>query len=420
MTNYYRRITLTVTKNISTTPVVIDNVISARVNLSFDQRVSQASFVTQGITAPCGQDDEVQIIMGSATNGVNDNIIPRFRGYVREIRYTHHPYSVETICYGPLIKAIEYENGEDATIIGGMIPLDLTGTQPDTARNIINAVLVRCGALSSPSLHISSTATLYGTAEEAFVWSRGENSQNFDFTETGETAMSYIERYDEIDAVFTEGSPNTGGRYRTFESLNGVIYRILVGGRPRGTTDYTFTGGLTHSTATLLEAPNGINILDGAFERSTKRKKNYITVTGYDIGNGAGPEYATYPETPPDPKMTYQFNSPMIEKSRPELPTPATNGMDCLTVAGALSLEFGDFETVNGWILTHYDTEIGVGQTHLVQGAPAGLEGRLGVAEPLWVQGVEISVDEQGFRQRITYLGGGDPDTTLPEPPDLP
>jgi len=43
----------------------------------------------------------------------------------------------------------------------------------------------------------------------------------------------------------------------------------------------------------------------------------------------------------------------------------------------------------------------------LVQGAVGGIVGSLGLAENVWVQSLEISVDDRGFSQRITYLGGG-------------
>jgi len=390
MATLLRRLTLSVT--IAGTPLPF--VLSAKCNFGFSQRVSQATFEVPNVLLGSNYDQEIVITMGAGTN----NIV-RFVGIVRTFQYTPTPRGVEYQCYGYLQLAAEYENWEDSfsTPIGGLSPLDLTGNQPDTASNIITAVLGKVG-IPGPNIGaIDSTAILYGLYMDAFTWRNGRNSQNPNLLETGETALSYIERYDEIDAVFSGGN---GGRYRTYERLGGITERFLVGGRPRNAIDFTFT--------------ETVDILDGQIQRSKLDFKNYFVVTGYDVGNGAGP--FAFP-VPGDPgfggsgKRTYRFSSEMIERAHDA--DPGT-GQSCEVLANAISLDYNR-EIVTGWIETFRDDAISLAQTHLVS-APGGAVDRLGTGEKLWVQALEVSIDGRGFTQRITYIGGG-VDPTLAGPP---
>jgi len=208
----------------------------------------------------------------------------------------------------------------------------------------------------------------------------------------GETAMSYIERYDAIDCQVT------GGRYRTFETLGGQVFRLLVGGRPRtGAPDFTLT--------------EGMDILGGNFQRSITNTRNYFVVKGQDRGV-AGPMNFGLQESnayqPATIKRTYAQSSDMIERQDNTTGTvyQAPTGVSCETIANALAIEYNR-EFVTGWVETYRDDAFGLSQTHLVQGAVGGIVGSLGLAENVWVQSLEISVDDRGFSQRITYLGGG-------------
>jgi hypothetical protein len=373
------------------------NILSARASFGFDKRVSEASIVTP-TKLTVTYDDVVTLVMGV----VGSNVITRFVGIVRDFRYTEQPRGVETVCGGLLTRAAEYENWEDPQYWGGLFINDLLGTATGTAATIVKAVLTKAN-VPYTAANIGSSSVLYGDNDEAFLWHNG-NSDNpvIDLQEAGETALGYIERYDSIDCDYSVAL-GSGGRYRTFETLGGTIYRYLVGGRPRDTEQFTFTGG--------------VDILDGQFERSISDTRNYFVVTGYDPGDNTGPESFALQESntfqPVTSKHTYRFSSPMIERSTEAQPG---TGMSCERLANVLSLEFNR-EIVSGWISTHRDDSLGIAQTHLVQGAAGGLPGRLGVAEKLWVQSLDISVDEQGFTQRISYLGGGLPDDDLPVPP---
>lgn len=446
------------------------NILSARASYGFDSRVGQCVIVTP-VKPSCTYDDVVTVVMGAGNN------ITRFVGIVRDFQYSAVPKGVATVLRGYLQRAVEYENPEDPTVVGGLTINDLTGSATATAAAITRAVLTKA-SVPFTSGNINSTAVLYGNAFDPFIWRNGASDNPLiDFVEAGQTALDYIEQYDAIDAVFTAGSPSTGGRYRTFETLGGVVYRFLVGGRPRDNQDFTFTEGRrttltgtvavaasstavvgtgtafltelsvgeqiavpasgspvvrivtvitdnthltvnTAFTATLsgqVAQPLG-DILDGNFSRSITDTRNYFLVTGYDDGSGAGPESFALQDSntfqSSGTKHTYRLSSPLIERSND---ADAGTGMSCQKVADAVSMEFNR-EIVKGWLTTYRDDALGIAQTHLVQ-APGGLAGRLGVAEKLWVQSLDISVDEQGLTQRIGYLGGGAPDTALPDPP---
>jgi hypothetical protein len=308
---------------------------------------------------------------------------------------------VTTLAKGFLTRAIEYELGEetvDPTLqgIGGLILQDpaLLGTPTGTASQIVQAVLTKANVPFSAA-NIGSTATVYGGGVDAlaFLWhSGGLPIISMPLAqEQGESALSYIERYDLIDAYYVSGS--NGGRYRTYETLAGDVRRDPIGGRPTGTPAYTLTGE--------------IDILDGHFERSIQNTRNYFVVKGHDAGKGNGPYFfalaQSNPFQPPGTKHTMAFFSEMIEKDADA--DPGT-GMSCEMVANALAVEYNR-EIVTGWLETFRDDSFGPGQIHLVQGAPGGLVGQLGVAEPLWCQSLEISIDNRGFTQRLTYIGGG-------------
>jgi hypothetical protein len=367
------------------------NILSARASFGFDQRIGQASIVTPIFPTTLTYEDVVTLVMGAGTNNIT-----RFVGLVRDFQYSLVPRGVETIMRGRLVKAEEYENYQDPTLVGGLTINDLlSGTPTGTAAAIVRAALTKA-SVSFTSGNIGSTSTVYGGVyDDAFIWRNGANDANPDVQDAGESALSYIERYDEVDA------DSGGGRYRTFETLGGVVYRYLAGGRPRNTTDFTFT--------------ETVDILDGHFERSILETRNYFLVTGYDPGDNLGAEsYALQDSNTfqgSGTKHTKRFSSPMIERS---LDADPGTGVSAQTVANALSHDYNR-EIVTGWITTHRDDALGIGQTHLVQ-APGGAVDRLGVGERLWCQSLEISVDEQGFTQRMTYIGGG-VDTTLPAPP---
>lgn len=373
---------------------VIQNLMTSKATYGLQQRVSTASIVTP--TAPPGltYDDTIELVMGVTINGVPSNVTTRFKGIVREQRYSYSPRGVETVMYGFLQRAVEYENTEESTlvdslgrsILGGLVPYDLTGAVDghDTAGNIIHAVLDRANVPHNAA-DIDSSSVLFGFFDDAFVWVNGTNENNPDLLAAGETAIAYIERYDEVDGDHT-------GRYKTFETLPvpGGVFRVQIQYPPSGAPDFTFT--------------ETVDILDGQMTRSITATRNYFVVTGYDVGAGVGPVNFVLQQANtfqgPTTKHTQMLNSPMIARS---LDSDGGTGQSCETLCYALAAEFNR-EIVTGWIKTHRDDIIGIAQKHLVAGN-GGQADRLGTGQLLLVTGLEISVDNQGFRQRITYVG---------------
>jgi hypothetical protein len=374
---------------------VIPNVLGCRISYGFDVRVSECR-ITTPVKPSCTYDDELTVVAGV----IGSNVVTRFVGLVRDFQYQNGAAQVVTMARGYLTRAVEYELGEDTVDpafigLGGLILDDLLGTPTGTASQIVQAVLTRAN-VPYVAADIGSTTAIYGESDPIpFLWHSGgvPLHQIYNVEEQGESAMSYIERYDAIDASYSGGS--TGGRYRTYETLAGQVRRDLIGGRPSGTPDFTLTGE--------------VDILDGHFQRSIVNTRNYFVVKGHDAGAGNGPySFALQQSNPFQPattKHTYMFSSDMIERGDSADPG---NGMTCEIECGALSTEYNR-EIVSGWLETFRDDSFGPGQTHLVQGAPGGLVGQLGVAENLWLQSLEISVDNRGFTQRLTYIGGGVP-----------
>jgi hypothetical protein len=380
------------------------NILSARVSYGFDMRTGECQIVTPVRPTGSDYDQILTVVMGAGSNNIT-----RFKGVIRDFQYSKNPNAVTTIAHGFLIRAIEYENGDETiydpwTGSGGLTIQDLTGNLIDNAANIVMAVLTKAN-VPYTAANIKSSTAQYGGGKLLiipFMWKSGGSGINSvpQYQDSGETAMSYIERYDAIDAELDSTNPNAGGRYRTFETLGGDVFRIRIGGRPQGTPNFTLT--------------EGVDILSGQFNRSISQTRNYFVIKGQDRGANLGPEQygiqGSNPFQPNTTKHTYQFSSDMLEMSTvgqvDAITGIAYTGMACQTVAGALQLEFNR-EIVSGSLETYREDTFGIAQTHLVQGGPGGTVGALGLAENVWVQSLEISVDDRGFTQRMSYLGGG-------------
>lgn len=370
----------------------IPNIMAVRTRLGVDSRVSSCEFDIPFLPGGLTYDSVVVINQGV----VNSNVIQRFIGIVRDFRYKLSPRNITVVCYGYLKRAMEYENWEDPTVIGGLIPMDLTtsgnivNTTPqgytDTASNIISAVLDKCNVPHNAA-NIDSSDIQFGLFEEEFVWKNGTNSENFDLREAGESGLSYIERYDEVDG---DGS----GRYRTYEDPvhdNG-------GGTFRKQIQFPVPSGAD------LQLTETVDILDGELTRSISDTRNYFVVTGRDSGGGVGPEFfvlqAANSFQPGNTKHTYHLNSSMIERS---LDADPGTGQSCETLASAVAAEFNR-EIVTGWVETFRDDPIGPLTIVLVSGN-GGQADRLGTGQNLYVMGLEIVTDSTGFTQRLQCLG---------------
>lgn len=385
--------------------VSIDNVLSARVSYGFDMRTGECRLVTPA-KPDCTYDDELTVALGAGGSSGSAAPIVRFVGVVRDFLYQDGAAMVTTVARGYLTRAIEYENGDETvydpwTGAGGLLLPDLVGTLTGAPADIVQVVLTLAN-VPYTAANISGSGVVYGggLSPLPFLWRSGGSGPNTVPMpqEQGESAMSYIERYDAIDAEID--APNTGGRYRTFETLAGDVYRVRVGGRPQADPDFTLT--------------EGVDILSGNFTRSITQTRNRFVVKGQDRGQGFGALNFVVDSSndfqPVGTKHTYQFSSDMLERANNDAGDTgqAATGMSCETLATALELEYNR-ELVSGWVETFRDDAFGIAQTHLVQGGIGGTVGALGLAENVWVQSLEISVDERGFTQRVSYLGGGLP-----------
>lgn len=349
---------------------VLTNVRSARVSLGFDQAISEASVVLAAEPAGSGTyDDDVSISMGAGPNNVL-----RFSGLFKQYDRTLWPRSVTLIARGRLSKAAEFKNtytiAEAAALqssgIPGVTASELLGVATATDQTLVFAALQRVDGLDVDPANIGGTGTdLGGLPPDALAWGYDE------------TALSFIQKIDSSSQGF-----------RTFESIGGTIYRAQIAGWPgaSGTEDFTFTEGL--------------DISDGRSTRTILEQRDTARVDGYDYGIGAGT--ITFSSTPTSNPKVIQFSTSLAG----HINSGAGIGFACEDIANYLLSEW-DRELVRITLTTPRDDVIGPGQTHLVTTA-SGIPDRFGTAEPMWVQHVEISVDEKGrFRQTITYLGGG-------------
>lgn len=362
---YVRTGYLVVTLNGST----LTSVRSARVSLGYDMAVSEASVVLAYEPASGSYDDEVVISMGAG----NNNVV-RFRGLLKSYDRTLFPRQITLVARGRLSRAAEFHNqysvaettARQSAGIPGVTALELLGASTATDEMLVYAALQRVDDLSVDPSNIGGTGTdLGGLPPDALAWG---------YTES---ALAFVSKID----VASQG-------YRTFESIGGTIFRVQISGWPSNDADFTFTEGedITegHSTRTILE------------QRDTAR------VDGYDYGIGAG--IITFSTTPTSSPKEIQLQTSLAGRITSADTGP---GFACEDIANYLLSEW-DRELVKVTLTTPRDDVIGPGQTHLIDGFGAGVVGRLGVAEPLWVQRVDISVDERGrFRQSMTYLGGG-------------
>jgi hypothetical protein len=171
-----------------------------------------------------------------------------------------------------------------------------------------------------------------------------------------------------------------------------VIHRSLVGGRPRGSADATYT--------------EGENISAASSSRSILDLFNYVSVSGADFGDGLGPVQFVLPGSNDfqsvDEPHIYSFSSALIER---ETIAEAGDGMSCEEVALALSADVNREVVRISGLETPLDDAVGPGATLLVQG-PGGSPDRLGMGELMWLQNITIT-PFPAYKQTYTCLGGG-------------
>jgi hypothetical protein len=377
------------------TPVLDPTAYAATCSFGFDQRYAEATIRrTGGGTIPISYWDEVELRMG-ATPGEGAGL--RFKGYVIPVQNRLYPVEGTLLCRGYLYRAAWVKNLEP----GGTRMADLATGTADEAQ--VMAVLDACAVPYSATniagtgkpLGLHSVDTQNPLAPNPFVWGEGQ------------AGLDYIEQLDPISV------PDAAtGAYRTFESLGGDVFRILVVTAPDAAADFTFT--------------EGVDVLEASITRDPTGAANRVTVSGgpdpanatlmpgdptdVNVAFTATARYtATNPDAPYLPPalpvgpdgyrvVAAAFASPMIEKSLRADPHVTEDVQSCQNVADYL---LGESNAVVDTLefSTPRDDLLGPGQTiHLTSD-------RLALTDPdrhYWLQHLDVEVDERGaFTQRL-------------------
>jgi hypothetical protein len=349
----------------------LDNVLSFRYALGFDEPVGSAQITLGGWTSP-------GVLMQTSSLGTYfdevsirvDNIV-RWSGIFLQWDFSLFPRQVTMQCKGRLEYANRYKLPIEAVRVEdkGLLLEDFVSGDT-TDENIVSAVLSYI-SLSTRGGAIDGTGRIYGTiANQEFVWA------------VNESALSYIQKIDGVSAG-----------YRTFESADGQIYRASVTSRPSGSPELTFT--------------EGVDIKEASASRTVQNACNGVRIGGYSVGDYADPRVWLQIDgndfmDASNPQI-YSYDNSMIER-RAE--ASSGTGMSCERMAEFWLGELNR-EVVTVQMTTPRSDLIGPAQIHLVQG-PGGQAYRIGVGEPLWVQRVEGTLDASGaFSQTMTYIGGG-------------
>ena len=369
---------------------------AASCSFGFDQRTAEATIRRTG-----GGEIEVQYwsrveIRTGATPGAGAAV--RFRGYVVPVDNQLWPIEGTLTCRGELYLAAWVRN----LAPGGTRMADPATGASD--QDQVTAVLDAC-AVPYTAANIAGTGKTLGLhtidaeqplAPNPFVW------------QNGQAGLDYIEQLDQISV------PDAAtGAYRTFETLGGDIFRILVVTAPDTAADFTFT--------------EGVDVLDARITRDPAGAANRVTVTGAPdpvnrVVTPTDPDdvdvaftavctftvtsaFAPYlpPNLPDAPGETFPivataFSSPMIEKNLRSDPDVPEDVQSCQNVADYL---LGEYNAVVDTLefSTPRDDLLGPGQTiHL--DSP-----RLGLTDPdrhYWLQHLEVDFGQDGaFTQRL-------------------
>jgi len=366
---------------------------AASCSFGFDQRVAEATVRrTGGGGVAVNYWSKIEIRMGCAP-GAGEAV--RFNGYVVPVDNQLFPIDATLVCKGNLYRAQWVRNQQpDGT--------DLAGPAGTSDQAQVMAVLDYCGVPYTAG-NIAGTGKALGSVyngDPADVFTAGPW-----WWAEGEPGLSCIERVDEVSV------PDAAtGRYRTFETLGGDVFRIPMATAPHTTPDFSFA--------------EGVDVLEARITRDPAGAANRVVVTGgpTDITGGvvgvedldvyrftAAAPSGSAPYLPPGlpngpdgyPQVTASFGSPMLEKALITDPLVSEDVLSCQAVATFLLAEYNCvLDTLE--LATPRDDLLGPGQTiHLH--SP-----RLGITDPdqhYWLQRLEITLDERGaFTQRLTCL----------------
>ena len=366
---------------------------AASCSFGFDQRVAEATVRrTGGGEAEVNYWSPIRIDMGCAPG---HGLATRFLGYVVPVENALYPVEGTLVCKGRLYRAQWVRNTHPG---GTDLGLPSVGT-PDEEQ--VQAVLTECGV---PFLAGNIGGTGKALGAHALDFENPVVAGPFTWAE-GATGLDYIEQLDAVSVP-----DDASGRFRTFETLGGDVFRIPMATAPHTTPDFSFA--------------EGVDVLEARITRDPAGAANRVVVTGgpTDITGGvvgvedldvyrftAAAPSGSAPYLPPGlpngpdgyPQVTASFGSPMLEKALITDPLVSEDVLSCQAVATFLLAEYNCvLDTLE--LATPRDDLLGPGQTiHLH--SP-----RLGITDPdqhYWLQRLEITLDERGaFTQRLTCV----------------
>lgn len=362
-----------------------DRAVTATCSLGFDQRYAEATVTrTGGGTTEIGYWDEVEILIWTTPG---DGPATRFSGYVIPVANALYPIENVLHCKGRLYRAAFVRN----TAPGGT-DLCPPGSGGRSDEQMVTDVLIGCGVSSVPGA-IGGT----GKALGSLFFDRQQVLTPGPFTwAEGQSGLDFIEALDEVSVP-----DDASGRYRTFETVDGTIYRIKLATAPAADPDFSFT--------------EGVDVFDARITRDPTSAANRVTVTGAplpvktSVGGTDAPVLSSAarwtvtsdfaPYLPPGvPLVAATLSSPMIEKSTRDDPDFPEDVISCQQVAEFLLTEVNTVVDTLEFSTPRADV-LGPGQTiHLH--SP-----RLGITDPgqhYWLQHLDVVLDERGaFTQRL-------------------
>jgi hypothetical protein len=361
---------------------------AASCRFGFDQRYAEADiWRTGGSALAVNYWSRVDVWMGASDLGYSR----RFSGYVVPLDNALYPVQGVLHCRGNLYRA-EWVRNQEA------FGTDLAGGTGAADEAMVMAVLDACGVPYDPD-HIGGTGKALGSVYNGNpddVFTPGP----FYWTE-GESGLAYLDRLDAVSV------PDTAdGRYRTFETLGGDVFRIPLATAPASTPDFSFTEGVDVLAATITRDPGGaanrVTVTGAPVAPASGIVHTFTATTGFAPYLPPGLPNAPGTATPADPDgfpvVGTAFASPLIEKSENADPGDVVS---CEAVAQFLLQEHNCVLDTLEFATPRADL-LGPGQTiHLH--SP-----RLGITDPdqhYWLQRLEVSLDERGaFTQKLTCV----------------
>jgi hypothetical protein len=387
-------------------PVRDPTAFAATCSFGFDQRYAEAEVRrTGGGRVAISYWSEVEIKMSCFPGAglPEDGPETRFRGHVVPIDNALYPIENVLHCKGRLYRAAFVKNTQP----GGtdLVPPGSGGVADEA---MVQVVLNACG-VPVVATNLGGTGKSLGAhwIDREHVLTPGP----FTWAE-GQSGLDFIEALDEVSVPDPVPGHGTPGRYRTVESLGGVVFRAPYRTVPEATPAASFT--------------EGVDVFDARIGRDPAGAANRVTVVGApmpyktnvggtdtEVVMGSEARFtvasAFAPYLPPGlplgpegfPAVTLSFTSALIEKRTRDDPDVPEDVLSCQTVAEFLLAEHNTvLDTLE--FSTPRDDLLAPGWTvHL--NSP-----RLGLVDPTrhyWIQHLDVDYDERGaFTQRLRCL----------------